>query len=48
VSSFRRVEPISREALDEYVERLRDEGHAPPAAQLRYEELVRALRALKP
>jgi hypothetical protein len=45
VASFNRVEPITREDLQAYVERNRAEGHVQPEVQARYEDLVRALRA---
>jgi hypothetical protein len=46
VESFNRVEPITREELQAYVERNRAEGHVRPEIQDRYEELVRAVRAV--
>jgi predicted nucleotidyltransferase len=44
VDGFVRIPPIERTELADYAARLAQEGHT-PAVQLRYEELVRALRA---
>jgi hypothetical protein len=45
VESFNRVEPITREQLEAYVEQSRREGRVQPEVQVRYDALVRAVRA---
>src|SRR5436190_4460687 len=44
VESFNRVEPITREQLEAYVEQNRREGRVQPEVHVRYDDLVRAVR----